>query len=140
MQHMHILIRKDAQMLNPGDVIRIPCGLYDHLAIVSDKTEYGRPYLISCSHRTGEVREELWDVVVGNQRWRHVGAIGSNNPAEILRRARSKIGSRWDLFSWNCEHFVNWACGQPSTSPQLTAAIVGLSVFAIIAFGTRRAA
>ncbi len=49
---------------------------------------------------------------------------------EVLNRARSFIGTRYDLFGWNCEHFVAYAHGLQKQSPQvvITMAIAALCV------------
>jgi hypothetical protein len=46
----------------------------------------------------------------------------------ILRRAKSKIGKPYDLFSANCEHFVNWAIQGNAHSEQLAFAVVATLV------------
>ncbi|MCG7980275.1 MAG: lecithin retinol acyltransferase family protein [Candidatus Thiodiazotropha taylori] len=55
-------------------------------------------------------------------------------PFVVLRKARNKLGTKYDVFKWNCEHFVRWAHGLKPESPQLQVAILGvvsLLVFAI---------
>jgi len=122
-----------------GTVIEVDFGLYRHLAIVSERFMNGLPMLISSSLRTWEVREEAWDTVVNGRKWRSLGLIGPCTPSEVLRRARSKIGTKWNLFSWNCEHFVYWASGVRPRSPQLRVVVTSLVLFIGAYLVTRRA-
>ncbi|PWU15815.1 MAG: hypothetical protein C5B50_14645 [Verrucomicrobia bacterium] len=50
----------------------------------------------------------------------------------IAERARSLLGTNYDLFSFNCEHAATWAQTGKAESPQLQAAIVlGLLLFGL---------
>lgn len=50
----------------------------------------------------------------------------------ILFLARLKLGTRWNLLSWNCEHFVYWAYGLEPTSPQLKQASIFVGLAALL--------
>ncbi len=52
--------------------------------------------------------------------------INAADPYAVLARAEHALGTAYDLLSWNCEHFVNWALGVAPISPQLRAAGAGL--------------
>jgi hypothetical protein len=39
--------------------------------------------------------------------------------AQIWNRAEQALGTPYRLHDCNCEHFVSWALGRPSESPQL---------------------
>ena len=92
------------------------------------------PMVISNSFRKRGVYEELWDDFSNGKEVEISGYSGTLPPEEVLSRARSKIGTRWNLLWWNCEHFINWSHGLKPRSPQVrsyaayTIAIAGLAV------------
>lgn len=123
----------------PGSIVSVPIVFgYRHLGIVSDRFHGGKPMVISNSARSGGVYEEPWDVFSQGKPFRiketHAGIGGS----EAIRRARSLIGTRYDLFSWNCEHLVTFAQGLSPTSPQILATTA--LVFLGLALAARKSA
>ncbi len=52
----------------------------------------------------------------------------------VVARAREKLGTAYDLLSWNCEHLVEYARTGTPSSPQLKGA-VGLLALAALAVG-----
>ena len=117
------------QYILPGTVLAVAVGPVEHVGIVTDQTQAGFPTVISNSHRAGGVAEEPLPTFTSGGELRIVGYLGKLSPAEVLRRARSAIGTKWKLFNWNCEHFVRWAHGLKPSSPQLAVA-VGLALIA----------
>ena len=113
--------------LPAGSVISIHYPLYKHFAIVSNCFTYGKPNLISLSHRTGRVKEELWDTVVGTQPYKPSKISGSDSTEVVLKRARSYINTniKYNLLTFNCEHFVRLAHGLPMESKQVQQTIYG---------------
>lgn len=111
------------QYILPGTVLAVAVGPIEHVGIVTDQTRDGFPTVISNSHRAGRVVEEPLPTFVSGGEPRIVGYLGKLSPVEVLRRARSLIGTKWKLLSWNCEHFVRWAHGLKPTSPQLVISI-----------------
>lgn len=101
----------------------------DHVGIVSDRRDrFGLPLVISANRRTGKVTEDIWpdfsagrDVVLLN--W---APAPGRSPAEVIRRARARLGQPWDLVNHNCEHFVKDVLGHGASSPQLQAGVAGL--------------
>jgi hypothetical protein len=125
--------------LTTGTVIEVDFGIFKHPAIVSDRWFGGKPMLLSNSCRQGGVVEEDWSSCIGNRRIRTVGFPGNLSPEEVLARARSKSGEKWNLFTWNCEHFVHWAHGLRQQSPQLRSFVTISFVFlAVIALSTKQ--
>ena len=57
--------------LNPGTVVAIKFGMWEHWGIVAFDL-YGRLTLISNRGVKNGVTEELWQYVVGNAKWRIV--------------------------------------------------------------------
>lgn len=120
--------------LIPGTIVQIDFGFYQHPGIVSDRTMNSMPMVISNSFRKRGVFEEPWEDFTNGKEVEIKGYPGNLSPHEVLNRARSKIGTRWNIFFWNCEHFIRWSHGLKSRSPQIrnyaiyTVAIVGLAV------------
>ena len=120
--------------LLPGMVVQIDFGFYHHPGIVSDRTINSTPMVISNSFRKRGVFEESWEDFSSGKQVKILGYPGALSPDAVLLRARSKIGSRWNLFRWNCEHFINWSHGLKPRSPQVrnyatyAIALAGLAV------------
>ncbi len=119
--------------LKPGSVISIRYPFYKHFAIVSDRYTNGKPNLISLSHRTTGVQEEPWDLVVGNRPYEGSNIKGTDCTDVILKRARSYIGAniRYNLVTFNCEHFVRLAHGLAIQSKQVQQTLNGAIIGAV---------
>lgn len=109
--------------LKPGEVIGVRVGLVTHVGIVSDRYAEGMPMVISNSHRAGCVAEEPLNIFQSKYSLVLVPQTLTLPPSLILSRAREKLGTKWNLITWNCEHFVHWALGLEPKSPQLNQAI-----------------
>jgi len=120
--------------LIPGTIVRIDFGFYKHPGIVSDRSMNSMPMVISNSFRKRGVYEEPWEDFSNGRKVEISGYPGDLSPDEVLTRARSKIGTRWNLILWNCEHFMNWSHGLKPRSPQLNTyatcaiAVAGLAI------------
>lgn len=110
--------------LTPGTVVGARLGLITHVGIVTDRYAGGQPMVISNSMRSGRVEEEPLRIFQGGFPLVPVTQPALVPASEVLSRARQKLGTRWDLLSWNCEHFVHWAFGQDPKSPQLRAGLI----------------
>ncbi len=134
-----------ALQLQPGSVVAIPVwpGVsflpFRHLGIVTDTNWISGPRIISCSLRQGGVTEESVEEFSNGAPVTVVAYPGNLHPDEVIARARSRLGTPWNLFTFNCEHFVNWAHGLKPESPQLQAAAVVfvLAFLGIGRFGSR---
>lgn len=123
--------------LLPGTIVSVPFGPFHHLGIVSDRQGSRTPYIISCSRRAGQVAEETaHDFANGGDIKIH-GYPSKLGPVQVIQRARSQLGSKYDLFNWNCEHFVHWAHGLKLESPQLQSVAL-ISMLAISLFWLRQ--
>jgi hypothetical protein len=96
----------------------------------------GKPMVLSNSARFGGVAEEPWDVFAAGQAVAVDEYTSSCDARLVLHLARSRLGTKYDLFRWNCEHFVSFAHGSKPHSPQLAVAMVlaliaGLAAFSI---------
>ncbi len=117
--------------LRAGDVVAIRHPLYKHFAIISDKSNEHKghtyPNLISLSYRTGTVLEESWHQIVGNNKVEISQIKGIEPQHVIVERARKCIDKniKYDLLTFNCEHFVRYAHGLPIESIQVQKVISG---------------
>ncbi len=125
--------------LQPGTIVSVPIGPLTHFGIVSDQQDTGFPYIISCSRRTGQVAEETATVFANGSKIKVHGYPSQLNPFQVVHRARSKLGTKYDLFKWNCEHFVRWVHDVKPESPQLQIATI-LGVASLLFFGIMRKA
>ncbi len=102
-----------------GTVIFVTIGLIKHYGIISGINELGEILVISNSKARRCVTEEpLGEFSLGRQTI--VDGYPSNcDPRDVVARARSQLGIKYDLFSDNCEHFVRWAHRLKPESPQL---------------------
>jgi len=111
-------------VIQPGSVVSTPFFLGRHVGIVTNQSKGGSPAVISNSGAHGGIVEQSWDEFRGNNPVRVDGYPGKMPVSTVLSRARSKIGTRYSLLIWNCEHFVRYAHGLQQQSPQLALAIV----------------
>ena len=109
----------------PGTVVSVPILLlYRHTGIVSDRWHDGKPMVISTSARSGGVHEEPWDTFAQGRDVTVNGYPGRLPGWEVVRRARSLIGTQYDLLTKNCEQFVMFAHGLKPQSAQLASTVV----------------
>jgi hypothetical protein len=125
---------------SPGSVLATSHFMFTHYGIAGDKLVDGEQTVISCSRRRGGCREEQLRAFANEREVTCVGLIGNLTPHDILARARSQIGGKWDLFSNNCEHHVTTACGLDARSPQVRRALLTVGLAAVLLVPGARAA
>ncbi len=125
--------------LQTGTIVSVAVGPLTHFGIVSDQQGAGFPYIISCSRRTGQVAEERATVFANGHKIKVHGYPSQLNPFQVIHRARSMQGTKYDLFKWNCEHFVHWVHNLKPESPQLQIVVI-LGVASLLFFGIARKA
>ena len=113
--------------LTPGQVIAIRHPLFKHFAIVSDCFDNDTPRLISLSYRKSSVQEERWQDVVGNRQFEISNIEGHYSREIILARARRYLSCdiKYNLITFNCEHFARLIHGLPVESVQVKHAVYG---------------
>ena len=120
--------------LNPGTVIEVCYPIFKHYAIVSDQFVDGHPTLISLSRRTNTVTEEPWQQVTQGRRV-NISPIHGQLPGDIVvANARACVRAkdlRWNLLTFNCEHFVQLVHGLPVESGQVQNAVKGAVIGAL---------
>lgn len=105
-------------------------GRIDHKGVVTDRYGVdGEPTILHASDLYGRVVEteagEFVQRAVGPVRF--VGYLGDLPPADVLQRARARIGERYRALTANCEHYTTGVHGLPPDSPQARGfAILGL--------------
>lgn len=121
------------QPFRPGTIIATRHWWGEHWMVVA--VHAGRYTVISNSARRDGVAEEWLDEVLADNSWRVVGYLGQLSPAQVVARARSRIGQPYQLLSWNCEDFAHWAHGLEACSPQRAglAAILSITAFGLLA-------
>lgn len=114
--------------LEPGEVISVrhPQG-YQHLGIYS-----GQGTVIHASKDVGCVVEHLLHEFSGGRQISRHGSSTRLQPWLVVENARRQIGRRYQLFSYNCEHFVREVSGFAPTSPQLQMVMLGVLVAASV--------
>jgi hypothetical protein len=111
--------------LTPGTVVSVwVFPFFRHKGIVSDQWYGGKPRVISNSARAGGVAEEPWDVFAAGQTVISEGHPSNLPSYEVLDRARSLIGTKYQLLNWNCEHLTRYAHGLEPQSPQVAATLL----------------
>jgi hypothetical protein len=79
--------------------------------------------VISGSKVKWTVVEETMDEFGGGRPVTFRGYPSRLSRQEVVARARSMLGERWDLFVNNCEHVASRAHGIEPRSPQLRGAV-----------------
>jgi hypothetical protein len=97
---------------------------FRHKGVVSDRWQGGNPMVISNSARAGGIAEESWETFAGGQTVISEGYPNNLPPYEVLHRARSLIGTKYQLLNWNCEHLTRYAHGLEPQSPQIAATLL----------------
>ncbi|MEW8026699.1 MAG: lecithin retinol acyltransferase family protein [Candidatus Thiodiazotropha sp.] len=103
----------------PCHIVSVPFGPFRHYGLISDQYVSGSPYIFSCSSRAGQVAEEPAHIFAGGQEIKIHGFQSALNYIQVIDRARSRIGTKYNLLRWNCEHYVRWVHNLKAESPQL---------------------
>jgi len=122
-----------------GTVVSVPIilGLRHH-GIVSDRWQDGKPMVISGSNRMGCVVEESWDAFDPSGMSRIEEFCGPITGVSAVIRARAKLGSKYSLVAWNCDHVVHHAVGLEPKSPQLAiSCLIGGVILVALANGNK---
>jgi hypothetical protein len=120
------------QLFPVGQVVASSRFFYSHLGIVTDRWKDGEQMVISCSNRHSMVVEESMSAFRQGNSIERRPSPSALSVQEVLARARRKLGQRYDLFNWNCEHFVYESFGHPKQSPQLQLAVFVIGITALL--------
>lgn len=100
--------------LSPGHVWSVDYGFYRHMAL---ETLNGT--MISNSRSNGGILETSKEEFADGRPVTNEGYLGDLCPVTVEKRARSMSDRNYDLFTFNCEHFVRYAHGVREVSPQI---------------------
>ncbi len=121
-----------SNLVRPGSVVAIQLPLYKHFGVVTNRFHRGERTVISNSWKAGGVVEQPFTVFSCGL---PIAAMDypSLLPAKIVvSRATSRLGEKYSLVTWNCEHLIRYAHGLKLSSPQIGIAILaGLTLFAL---------
>lgn len=99
----------------PGALLQVRVyGVVKHFGIA---TGYGT--VIHTSARFGRVEETDMAAFSGGRPVTQIQYAHSHSGSELVARARSKKGMRYNVLINNCEHFVNWVLTGKGRSRQL---------------------
>ncbi|WP_052006576.1 lecithin retinol acyltransferase family protein [Leptospira wolffii] len=91
-------------------------GLFTHTAIIVGKDSQGIVWLIENDNPSG-VR---WTTLHAFASGQEIKVTRSNlHPNLTVQRAISQLGKSYSLFSYNCQHFTNWAANGEASSPDI---------------------
>lgn len=117
-----------AFLTHPGAIISVRKGPFTHLGILAAVGT-----VITNSWKRGQVVEvSIQQFAAGQDICLH-GYWGTLCPWEIENRARSMLGWRYNVVTFNCEHFVRAAQGVEPVSKQVSMVVMaalGLFVLA----------
>jgi len=102
-----------------GQVVSVSNDGYKHKGLISDRMIDGELAIISLSKAANGVLEESLSSFACGRDVTIDGYFGTLSPYDVVRNARALIGTTYDLFSNNCEHFVRKAHGVYIESPQV---------------------
>jgi hypothetical protein len=129
--------------LLPGTIVNAPMrgwlGLTRHFGIVTAKRGAdGMPVMIANARAAGGPAEELWTKFTEGQLHERAYYPSKLPPEQVLTNAYGMFGTRYNLVSWNCEHFVNACHGLRPTSRQVAGGLALAAVVGGIALAAAR--
>lgn len=99
------------------EVVTVPWMIFRHRGLMVTFPD-GQQWVYANSPASGVGRQTLAEFSLGRKI--ETSPISSLlSPHEIVIRAESMIGKPYNLFTWNCDHFVAAALGREPESPQL---------------------
>ncbi len=102
-----------------GTTLAVRCnGIYKHFGIAT-----GDGNVIHNSKEEGVIKSPELEFSKGGK-VEEYSKITSENPESACEKAEDSIGELYNLFSANCEHFVNYVHGRGKRSPQIERAVI----------------
>jgi hypothetical protein len=124
-----------------GSIVKVTRGLYSHYAIVEGIDPVSREWIVIHNEKGHGVEREFLANVIANSPWQVFNV--PKNQAESAQRietARELIGERYDLLTFNCEHFVRLVVHGNAESPQVQNFLLVAGLGALSFLGLRRLA
>ncbi len=122
----------ETSRLPAGTVVRVNCGLYNHVALMGSSTINGERTVLSFSARHRGLAEVPFSAFAENKQVTVDGYLGTLRPDAVLERAWLKQEQPYCLMTFNCEHFVRYAHGVHIESPQVTQWVLLFNAFGAI--------
>jgi len=94
---IQVLSQENVWSLPAGTVIRVNCGLYDHVALLGDGLIDGERSVLSFSAQARGPAELGVPAFAGGRTVTIDGYLGASPPESVMWRARLKFGQR---YSW----------------------------------------
>lgn len=110
-----------------------------HHGIVADFDRRGQPVFIHNTYQRGFVDWASFEDFAAGREVRIDKRARPGTEREVVRRARNKLGTKYDLATFNCEHFANYAATGTASSEQVQVLGIGavvIAVFGVIALFT----
>ena len=131
--------------LQPGDIISAGRLLYRHVGIVHGWNARGEVIVIDNSPESGGVATRTLRAFVDGSDLRVERRAHPQHAPEWIARAQARVGRRYDLLAYNCEHFIHEVTHGAPASPQLqragaVIAVAGLAYFLSRPSNDRRSA
>lgn len=115
----------------PGTVVWVRAYLFfRHKGIVSDQWYGGKPKVITNDPVSGVI-EQTWDEFRAGQVVQIEGYPSDLPHHEVVSRARSRLGTRYHLFDFNCDQLKNYAHALPVLSEQVQAVALAATVASV---------
>lgn len=106
-----------------------------HMGIVTGSDRWGRPLVTSNSMAAGRVVEQPIEQFASGSTPLNLGFPSRLSRADVVLRARSRLGESYSLLTNNCEHLVSFALGHPPSSPQAQRAVAVAAIALIACIG-----
>jgi Lecithin retinol acyltransferase len=121
----------NSNTLELGDIIRIQCPGYQHVGVYVGVQGVCGECVIHNSKLGGVILSTLTEFSGGSQIFIHQKATCPwYERGAIVQRAWSLLGSKYNLFNFNCEHAAYYAQRGKAESPQISAfAFIALLLF-----------
>lgn len=107
-----------------------------HAGIQHDGIYTGAGTVIAASKRTGMVCEQTLEDFADGRKIKSKGYPSDLSPDLVLAGARSKIGKKYNLLGYNCQHFAS-ECHGKKQSRQLRSVVISTVGFTALAILTR---
>lgn len=120
-------------LAQPGSVVAIQLPFYRHFGIVTDRFWQGERTVISNSWKAGGVVEQPIAEFCDGLSIMDVTYPGLLTAQIVVRRATSRLGEKYSLLTWNCEHLFRFAHGLTPSSPQIGAMLLAGLTFILLA-------
>jgi hypothetical protein len=121
-----------------GDVIKVNCGVYSHVGVYVGKRPGSSQDVVHNEKNQGVILSTLTEFSRGRAILLHRQAEGDwRDRAKIAQRAISLIGTKYDLWKFNCEHAASLAQTGTAESPQIAAFICFACLVLVLAVFAR---